>query len=174
MLRWTVSLWMFLGLSAAEAQEIPNRLIDYAAFEAQVSDVAELRASRRVTEAEFIAMASDPSTVILDARSALRYKQLHVRGARHLSFPDITEDELARIIPDKSSRILIYCNNNFLGAPSAFPSKAPSASLNIHTMNALYSYGYTNVHELGPLIDITEARIEFAGSDVAELGQVTP
>jgi hypothetical protein len=87
-----------------------------------------------------------------------------VKGAKNLSFPDITAEELAKIIPTKSSRVMIYCNNNFLNAPSAFPSKTPSASLNIHTINALYSYGYTNVYELGPLIDIRKAKLEFEGS----------
>jgi hypothetical protein len=36
-----------------------------------------------------------------------------------------------------------------------------SASLNIYTFNVLHSYGYTNVYELGPLIDIRAARIPF-------------
>ena len=38
---------------------------------------------------------------------------------------------------------------------------------NIHTFNALYSYGYRNVYELGPLIDISKAKIEFEGSLLA-------
>ena len=66
--------------------------------------------------------------------------------------------------PSKATRVLIYCNNNFLNQPQAFPSKLPSASLNIHTINVLFAYGYTNVYELGPLIDINEARLEFEGS----------
>jgi hypothetical protein len=34
---------------------------------------------------------------------------------------------------------LIYCNNNFLNAPGAFPLNAPSASLNILTVNVLFT-----------------------------------
>ena len=60
---------------------------------------------------------------------------------------------LAQLLPDKSVRILIYCNNNFINADDAFPSKLPSASLNLSTWVALYDYGYRNVYELGPLID---------------------
>lgn len=149
---------------SAGAEDIPNRLINYAAFQSQVVTVGEMRKDRRITEEEFIEMARDPSTVILDARSARRFSLLHVKGAKHLSLPDMTAEELEKIIPSKSSRILIYCNNNFLNEPAASPSKAPSASLNIHTVNALYSYGYTNVYELGPLIDIREVKIEFEGS----------
>jgi len=152
-----------LVASLASAAEIPNRLIDYGKFETQVAQVGERRDSHRVTEREFLRMAKDPDTVILDARSAEKFALLHVRGARNLSLPDITEEELAKVIPSKNTRVLIYCNNNFLNQPRAFPSKLPSASLNIHTMNVLYAYGYTNVYELGPLIDIHTSKLTFDG-----------
>ena len=65
-----------------------------------------------------------------DARSERKYGELHVKGAINLSFPDIAVASLARTIPDKGTRILIYCNNNFANAEGPFPSKLPSASLN--------------------------------------------
>jgi hypothetical protein len=148
---------------AASAADIPNRLIDYPAFQDNVTSVRELRDKRRVTEAQFLRMAADPGTIILDARSREKFELLHVKGARNLSLPDITAEELAKIVPSKSTRILIYCNNNFLNEPRAFPTKAPAASLNIHTINVLFAYGYTNVYELGPLIDVQRTRIPFAG-----------
>ncbi len=150
--------------ASASAEDIPNPLIDYAAFQAQVIGVNGLRNSRRVTETEFIAMARDPKTVILDARSAEKFALLHIRGAKNLSFPDMTEEDLARVIPAKDTRILIYCNNNFLNDSVAFRTKAAPASLNIYTYNALTSYGYTNVYELGPLIDINRTKLKFAGT----------
>jgi phage shock protein E len=64
-------------------------------------------------------------------------------------------------LPDKNTRILIYCNNNFLGAEKAFPAKAVTASLNISTYIALYNYGYRNVYELGPLLDIKASKLDF-------------
>jgi len=155
-----------VAAGSAAAQEIPNRYIDYDGFAAQVARVGEARQRHRITEDEFIRMAREPGTVILDARSAEKYAQLHVKGAKNLSFPDVTAEELEKIIPDKSTRILIYCNNNFLNAPSAFPSKAVTASLNIYTYNVLHSYGYENVYELGPLLDIRKANIAFEGTDV--------
>lgn len=155
---------LLLVATLASAEEIPNRLIDYGKFESQVMRVGELRSEHRVSEQEFIRMAKAPGTVILDARSAEKFALLHVKGARNLSLPDITADELAKVIPSKATRVLIYCNNNFLNQPQAFPSKLPSASLNIHTINVLFAYGYTNVYELGPLIDINEAHLEFEGS----------
>ena len=77
------------------------------------------------------------------------------------SFPDIAIESLERILPHKNALILIYCNNNFVNAPGPFPSKLPSASLNLSTYIALYDYGYRNVYELGPLIDIASSRLEF-------------
>jgi phage shock protein E len=163
-LKHLVTICLMAITASAATNEIANPLINYDAFQSQVADVGRQRKTHRVTEEEFIQMASDPSTIVFDARSDDKYTKLHVKGAKHLSLPDITADELAKIIPSKATRILIYCNNNFLNAPGVFPSKAPSASLNIHTMNTLFSYGYTNVFELGPLIDINKAKIEFEGS----------
>ena len=113
----------------ATAADIPNRLIDYGKFETQVSRVGERRDRHRVTEADFIRMAAERGTVILDARSAEKFALLHVQGARNLSLPDITADELEKVIPSKDTRVLIYCNNNFLNEPLAFPPKLPEASL---------------------------------------------
>lgn len=152
-----------LFVITAQAQEIPNQLIDYGTFQENVASVGALRASRRISELQFIRMAKQPGTVILDARSAEKYALLHVKGAKNLSLPDITEDELAKIIPSKSTRILIYCNNNFLNEPRAFPSKNIAVALNVHTFVSLNAYGYTNVYELGPLIDIGKSSIPFEG-----------
>ena len=152
-------LLSFAGL--VSAQEIQNPLIDYAAFQSGVERVGTLREHLRLTESEFLAMTRDPATVILDARSAEKFALLHVKGATNLSLPDMTEQELAKILPSKATRILIYCNNNFLNEPRAFPSKNLSASLNVYTMNVLFAYGYTNVYELGPLIDIRKSIIPF-------------
>jgi rhodanese-related sulfurtransferase len=161
---------LLLVASGARADGPPNPLIDFAAFEDHVREVGELRKSRLVSEAQFKRMARDRDTVILDARSALMYGLLHIKGAKNLSFPDITAEELAKVIPSKSTRILIYCNNNFLNAPGAFPTKAIAASLNVHTATALHSYGYTNVYELGPLIDIHHSELEFVSAKPIPVG----
>jgi hypothetical protein len=152
--------------ASAQTNAIPNRLIDYDTFLARAAEVGQLRATRRVTEEQFISMAADPGTIIFDARSNDKYLRLHLKGAKHLSFPEITAAELARVIPSQSTRILIYCNNNFLNDPIAFASKAPAASLNIHTFNTLVNYGYTNVYELGPLVDVHQTRLSFEGSQL--------
>lgn len=148
----------------AEDKAIPNRLIDYPGFLKGAQEVAALRKERRITEEEFLRMAQDSSTIIYDARSGPKYELLHVKGAKHLSLPDVTAEELARIIPAKGTRILIYCNNNFENEPKAFPGKCAPASLNIYTFNTLHSYGYTNVYELGPLVDIRTTKLPLEGT----------
>ena len=148
-------------IAHAETNAIPNPLVDYDTFLVHAADVGRLRAERRVSEEKFIEMSLEPGTVIFDARSDDKYQKLHVQGARHLSFPEITAYELAKLFPDKSTRILIYCNNNFVGDQQAFPTKMVTASLNLSTYIALYTYGYRNVYELGPLLDVDKSKIEF-------------
>ena len=150
------------GATVQTADPIVNPAIDPAAFLRVAGDALAERERRRVSEAEFVRMSREPGTVVLDARSQEKYDELHVAGAIHLSFPDIAIESLAVLLPDKDVRILIYCNNNFRGAESAFPKKLASASLNLSTFVALYDYGYTNVWELGPLIDVETTTIPFA------------
>jgi hypothetical protein len=161
-----VSLALISGAAIAvdrpEAKSgIANPAIDMRGFLRVSQEAAEHRESHRLTEAEFLRMSREPGTIVLDARSAEKFRLLHVRGAINLSFPDITVDSLKQAIPDKNTRILIYCNNNFAGAEQPFPTKLPSASLNLSTYIALYNYGYRNVYELGPLIDLKDSKLEF-------------
>lgn len=153
--------------------EIPNPAIDMPGFLAASQAAAEHRRTHRISEAEFLRLRAEPGTLVLDARSAARYAQLHVEGAVNLSFPDITVDSLAALLPDKNTRILIYCNNNFTGAPEPFPTKMASASLNLSTFVTLYDYGYRNVYELGPLLDVRNSQLPFEGS-AAEVTGLQP
>jgi len=162
-----LSVGLLTPAAKAQTNNISNPLVDYDTFLSHAADVGKLRSERRLTEEQFIQLSAQRGTIVFDARSDDKYKMLHIKGARHLSFPEITAAELAKVFPDKSTRILIYCNNNFLNSPVAFASKVASASLNIHTFNTLYSYGYTNVYELGPLIDIKKSKLGFAGTVVA-------
>jgi phage shock protein E len=155
---------VFSVTSIAYSQQtsvISNPAIDMDGYLEVVQEAAQHRESHRLTEAEFIAMSREPNTIILDARSAEKYAELHINNAVNLSFPDITVDSLDELFPDKNIRILIYCNNNFANAPKAFPTKRADASLNISTYISLYSYGYKNVYELGPLVEIEKSKFKF-------------
>lgn len=152
--------------AAAQVRAPANPLIDDAGFMRDVQASQRLRAARRVTEAEFIRMAKEAGTVVLDARSERFYAMRHVAGAVNLSFTEFTQESLARVIPTRDTRVLIYCNNNFIGAPESLATKAPAAALNLSTYASLVSYGYRNVYELAPMIDVARTKLEFAGSEV--------
>jgi len=139
---------------------ITNPAIDMKGFLETAAEAARHREGRRLTEEQFLNMSKEPGVVILDARSRDRYDELHINGAINLSFPDITVESLARVLPDKNVKILIYCNNNFRNNKSAFPRKIAEASLNLSTYISLYSYGYRNVYELGPLLDVKTTKLE--------------
>jgi Rhodanese-like domain len=158
---------MFLGIHAtAQATSgAGNPAIDMEGYLAVSLAAAKHRETRRLSEEDFIRTSREPGTVILDARSRQKFDELHIKGAINLSFPDIVVETLKGMFPDKATRILIYCNNNFRDAEGPFPTKLPSASLNLSTYIALYNYGYRNVYELGPLVDVKTSRLEFETSD---------
>jgi hypothetical protein len=159
-----LAIAMVCSIQFADAQKKPaisNPNIDMQGYLKVASEAAEYRESRRLTEDDFIRMSREPGTVVLDARSREKYETLHIKGAINLSFPDITVESLNRVLPDKDTPILIYCNNNFVGEQQAFPTKMVTASLNLSTYIALYTYGYRNVYELGPLLDIKKSKLEF-------------
>lgn len=139
----------------------PNPAIDMEGYLKVAQEAAKHRESRRLSEADFLRMAGEPGTIILDARSKEKYDLLHVKGAINLSFPDIAVESLKKTLPDKDARILIYCNNNFKNNERAFASKLPTASLNLSTYIALYTYGYRNIYELGPQIDPKDSKLPF-------------
>ena len=153
--------------SPAAAQDksvAANRAIDMEGYLHVSLEAAKHRETRRLSEEEFIRMSREAGTIILDARSKERFDELHVKGAINLSFPDIAVESLKETIPDKNTRVLIYCNNNFSGALGPFPTKIATASLNLSTYIALYNYGYRNLYELGPLVDVKTTRLELVSS----------
>ncbi len=148
------------------AAEPPNPLINYRDFVGISKELIVTHEERRISEEKFIEMAAESGTVVLDARSTDKFQNIHVKGALHLPFTDFTEDTLKKIIPDKTTRILIYCNNNFKNEPANFASKCAAVSLNIQTFINLHTYGYKNVYELAPLLDVKTTKIPFEGTAV--------
>jgi len=152
---------VLLAIVLAISGEIDNPNIDMPGYLRVAHEAAAVRQSCRVTEDEFLRLSCEPGAVILDARSSEKFRELHVQGAVNLSFPDTTAASLRSAIPDPNAPVLIYCNNNFKNADGPFPVKQPSASLNLSTFIALYNYGYRNIYELGPLIDIGKSKLRF-------------
>jgi phage shock protein E len=167
-----VAVVAFLITSFAAAEQptrssaVANPAIDMPGHLRIAEEAAAHRESHRLSEEAFVRMSLDPGTVILDARSAKMYDKLHVKGAVNVPFPDIAAQSLRTTIPDRSTRILIYCNNNFLGPEAVWPYKVAPAALNLSTYIALYTYGYRNVYELAPLLDVRASKLSFEGTEV--------
>lgn len=156
---------LYIPLVGANPRDaITNLAIDREGYLRVSREAAQHRATRRVSEVDFMRISREPNTLILDARSREKFDELHVKGAVSLSFSDIAIESLARTIPDKNTRVLIYCNNNFANAEEPFPRKMVTASLNLSTYIALYNYGYRNVYELGPLVDLAQSKLAFESS----------
>lgn len=99
---------------AVVQQSIPaNDAIDFVGFVRLSGDLQKLRAARRVPIEVFKEISRDPRTIVLDTRSKRAFDKVHLAGAVHLNFSDFSEEKLRSIVPSKTTRILIYCNNNF-------------------------------------------------------------
>jgi rhodanese-related sulfurtransferase len=152
------------NLPSTPSQAPQNPQIDYPGFVQLSSDLEKLRAKRRVPLEAFQKMAKAKNTIILDTRSKAAFDEVHLADAVHLNFSDFTEQKLAKVIPNKNTRILIYCNNNFeqVSTPALLMKSAPLA-LNIPTFINLHGYGYENVYELADVVKLDDPRLKLAG-----------
>jgi hypothetical protein len=171
-----LGLILSFGLSKGEDK---NPQIRFDQFLLLSEKVQKDRKSRLVDVERFLEMAAEENTIILDTRSKAAFDQIHIKGAVHLNFSDFTNKKLAKVIPGKDTRILIYCNNNFDTTPlkkrvdvSSFASKAPALALNIPTFINLSGYGYHNVYELGELLPLTQTEIALEGTAVSGIEKV--
>ncbi len=162
----TKTLFLLFALTAPAFADEGNPQINYGAFVKLTTELEPERQARRITEDEFLKMADEDGVVVLDTRSKAKFDKLHVKGAKHLNFSDFTEEALTRLIPDKDTPILIYCNNNFDDAPVSMPSKFAPLALNIPTYINLRGYGYKNVYELKGFKSVKDTKIPFSGTDV--------
>jgi phage shock protein E len=165
---------LVLGFCAAIVAASPalgrpaNPLIDYPGFEVLTGKVSALRAKRLLALGQFKAMAAEPGTLLLDARSASAFAAGHIDGAVNLPFTDFTAASLAEVIgTDPKRRILIYCNNNFRNNAAPVMMKARPLALNIPTFVNLVGYGYANVWELGEAVDFNDPKVGWVRSDPA-------
>jgi phage shock protein E len=162
MIRFLLVIFSIVAaVASASAQAAEATHIDYNGFRALTQEVYAYRADRLVNLAQFQAMAREPKTIILDARSASAYAQGHIEGAINLAFTDFTAQSLADALGDPNTRILIYCNNNFSNNVQPVMLKARPLALNIQTFINLYGYGYHNVYELAETVDFNDAAVRW-------------
>ncbi len=139
------------GLTYPSDHKEQASLINFNGFIESATDVEKHRKDRLISTSEFNKMSKEKNTIILDTRSKKAFDERHVKGAIHLNFSDFTEEKLTALIPDSNTRILIYCNNNFISTKPALALKMPPLALNIPTFINLYGYGYKNIYELKSL-----------------------
>ena len=172
-------------MAFGQTPKYPRAKVSFEDFKELVAAVEPHRASRLIDFATFLKKSKEPNVIILDSRSDFRFDRIHLKGARHLAFTDFTQANLAKVIPEGETTILIYCNNNFEGDEVDFTSKVamPGSlqrdrlatqmraqekpkmmALNLPTYVNLYGYGYHNVFELDELLNVKDARVTFEGT----------
>ncbi|MBL0314122.1 MAG: rhodanese-like domain-containing protein [Holophagaceae bacterium] len=178
---------MVANAGMAQNKNYPKAKVSFEDYKALVTKVEAHRAGRLIDLNTFLKMSREPGVIILDTRSTFRFERIHLKGAKHLSFTDFTQDSLGKVLPSLETRILIYCNNNFDGNQTDFatkiaiPRRRPSSALttqfasqakpimmalNIPTYINLYGYGYHNVYELNESVKVNDPRISFEGTIV--------
>jgi len=177
-------LVLTLSIVSCTSENQENRidpLIDYKSgyddFLNLATQLQEIRNNRLIDLDQFLELQNEANTIILDSRSKELFTRKHLEGAINLPFTEYTQNNWRKIIPDLSTRILIYCNNNFTGDDVNFGSKryVPNynnreilskkrpilLALNIPTFITLHGYGYENVYELSEVVDINDRRLWF-------------
>lgn len=168
----TIQLFLCLMLTTViyaqpkSSQKLPPSDIDYASFNDLTDEVEAYRQKRIVSLEKFLELSKKKGVMILDTRSKAAYDKKHVKGAVHLNFSDFAVGKLAKVIPSKTTTVLIYCNNNLDKDEMYFARKSTPLALNIPTFINLYGYGYKNIYELGALVPVNDGLMEFEGTAV--------
>lgn len=107
------------------------------AFTACGSASSELSFQQISMDAAITQMAEEDNFILLDVRTPEEFADGHIPGAINIPNENIGENDIAEL-PDKEQRIYVYCR-------SGNRSKQASAKL--------VNLGYTNVVEIGGIID---------------------
>lgn len=75
--------------------------------------------------------------ILLDVRTAAEYMELHIPGSLLIPVDDLEREALS-VLPDKNAPIFIYCR---------------SGRRSVTAANILLKLGYTDVYNLGGIID---------------------
>ncbi len=136
--------------ASAEAPENKNKSskakiekeIDYDAYYKKAGELSSLRKERTIGVNKLLEMKEDKKTIILDVRSKISYECSHIDGAINIPYSDIKEGTLKSIIPNKDTRVIIYCDN---GIEEMITRVMP---LSMQAFPLIYQLGYQNIYEL--------------------------
>lgn len=133
--------FVLLAVHAVAAPSAARRLISV--FDGVVGDKDQ---GAEISTRELQRAVNDPNTVILDARPRAEFAISHVPGARVVGakpgtaasqyVPDV--NDVMRMVPDRSRKLVLYCNGLYCGRSRRFAAE-------------LIQAGYTNVrrYQLG-------------------------
>lgn len=134
---------LFIPIAAsAEPKAKIEKEIDYEAYYKKAGELNSLRKERTIGVNKLLEMKEDKKTIILDVRSKLSYECSHIDGAINIPYSDIKEGTLESIIPNKDTRVVIYCDN---GIEEMITRVMP---LSMQAFPLLYQLGYQNIYEL--------------------------
>ena len=102
------ALWLTGSLTPAVAAEPPAKPISATEYRLLVNRTDY--AAHTIGVTRFLELMHTPKTTILDLRDAEAYAKSHIKGARHLGAA-IDADKIAKLAPDKTAPILLYCAN---------------------------------------------------------------
>ena len=91
----------------------------------------------KITPQEAKKIMDSEEVIILDVRTLAEYNQGHIENSVLLPYDEIAQ-KAAQVIPDKQSKVLVYCRS---GNRSGIASRD------------LVSMGYTNILDFGGIMD---------------------
>jgi len=129
-----IALVLFIGVfttNALAAEKSTDQLLEEARAAVKSASVQEVKS---------IVDRNDDKVLLLDIRDMKEYIVDHIHGAQNMSravglSPRILEHHMKKIAPDKTARIIVYCE---------FETKAPLATKSLNEIgyaNAVYMKG---------------------------------
>ena len=83
------------------------------------------------------------AVILIDLRAKESFEYAHIRGAINVPIELLTAEHLKTLVPNRDSRIVVYCTNNFM----------PTRMVALTTLGypAIEQLGYSNVNRLEDL-----------------------
>lgn len=128
----------------------PSKVIGHREF---YSEAIKTEASHGIKTAKAIEVAAwmkDDSVTLVDLRSREAFAVSHIDGAVNIPATELTDEELKKVIPEKKTRVVVYCDYNL----------APVRSIAVTTLGApaIYQLGYKNIYRLEELWSSPDCR----------------
>ncbi len=144
LVRWVLCFGLLATATPLHAEDAPaNKTIEYLEYHQNAVALKDTQQQHLLSAEAFLqALAQKDKKVLLDVRSPEEYACGHITGAVNVSLSEMTEETLAKIIPLKNTKIIIYCNNSLQTMPTRMISMTTQA------YPTLYQLGYQNLYLL--------------------------